>query len=229
MQPPAINHNKSARRGCWILVAPIVMVGLIVGAYLMVGILGFFGNTATGPRQVLTYNSCIEADDILLARATEMGLGNPVLSHIGNLTSLTVTLPENTEAAAGIPATIAAPGRLSIATDTREDLFNQQNIMSVSLSVGLLGESMVVLELTAEEAASFKTNIDTVKEAIATLDGEPFSLIKVKDLNKKGQLKMIPIASDPRTQINMAARAHVLLNDGQLPCSVTLSGIQQAQ
>lgn len=229
MQPPAINHNKSARRGCWILVAPIVMVGLIVGAYLMVGILGFFGNTATGPRQVLTYSSCIEADDILLARATEMGLGNPVLSHIGSLTSLTVTLPENAETAAGIPATIAASGRLSIASDTREDLFNQQNIMSVSLSVGLLGESMVVLELTAEEAASFKTNIDTVKEAMATLDGEPFSLIKVKDLNKKGQLKMIPIASDPRTQINMAARAHVLLNDGRLPCSVTLSGIQQAQ
>ena len=68
-----------------------------------------------------------------------------------------------------------------------------------------------------------------MQEAIATLDGEPFSLIKVKDLNKKGQLKMIPIASDPRTQINMAARAHVLLNDGPLPCSVTLSGIQQAQ
>ena len=229
MQPPAINHNKSARRGCWILVAPIVMVSLIVGAYVLVGLLGFFGNTATGVRQVLHYNSCPAADDILLARATEMGLGNPVLSHVGSLTTLTVTLPENAESAGNIPATIAAKGRLSIATNTSEELFNPENIVSVSLSVGMLGESMVVLELTEEEVNTFKTNIDRVGEAIATFDGEPFSLIKPKDINKKGQLKMIPTAHDPKTQINMAARAHILLNDGQLPCNVTLSSIQAAQ
>ena len=229
MQPPAIDHSKSARRGCWILVAPIVMVSLIVGAYLLVGLLGFFGNTATGERQVLHYNSCPDADPILLARATEMGLGNPILSHVGSLTTLTVTLPENTEQANDIPKTIAAKGRLSIATNTSEELFNPENILSVSLSVGMLGESMVVLELTEEEVTTFKANIDRAEEAIATLDNEPFSLIKPKDINKKGQLKMIPTAHDPKTQINMAARAHILLNDGQLPCTVTLSSVKPAQ
>ena len=187
MQPPAIDHNKSARRGCWILVAPIVMVSLIVGAYLLVGLLGFFGNTATGERKVLHYNSCPDADPILLARATEMGLGSPVLSHVGSLTTLTVTLPENTEQANDIPKTIAEKGRLSIATNTSEELFNPENILSVSLSVGMLGESMVVLELTEEEVTTFKANIDRAEEAIATLDNEPFSLIKPKDINKKAR------------------------------------------
>ena len=209
------------RRGCWILIAPIVMIGTIIGSYMLLGVFALIGGNCDGERVTLEVRGCEQSFEVIKHRVKGMGLCDPTYERKGQTLSMTLTLPDNEEAKQ-IPATLTQAGLFSIKDQAGRELIGNEDFIDASPSVGLLGESMLVLEIKADLVNNLRVSLLEAQEVTAYIDGVATAQVAASHLNKQGQLKIIPTSEGPELQALLMARATILLSAAPMECETAL-------
>lgn len=218
--------------GCLLLVIPVlVLVGGVVG-YIGMFILGVRGREATGERVEMAFSTCAEARPHIADRVALMGLGDPTWTDGEGGFTLTATLPADPIDAAGIPTTLAAPGRLEIyavegATDASPVVAGER-VEASTVHLGMEGVvTLVRLDSPGSEALRAHMVARPEGHLRFLLDGETIFERSNLPAEARGSLEIPTQGPSEQAQMRVAAARSIILDAGPLPCPATAQVIRR--
>jgi len=214
--------------GCWMLVAPIVMVMGIVTAYGVLIVAGFIGRAPDGNVVRMEFVGCEAALTTVQARVAEMGLGDPSFSTVDGGFTVTAQLPAEVDRAGQIPFALAKTGSLEILDlGSRKVVATQANVTYSTVRLDWSGTPSTTIELDEAGAAALKAQMLSDKDGhiAVEIDGKQLSTYPNLQPLADGKLQIETNADQLEEATAQVAEWALLLNNGALPCDVSVKSI----
>ena len=212
------------------MAAPVILASVLMLATALLALLAWIGDTADGARvAVVLSGPCAEGSPpTLLARANEIGLGQPEVTVTGpQQVRLVATLPGRTEAEqTEVPALITRRGHV-LAGNASAPIFTREHVELAQVRLDESGMPYTWLQLSppALEAMAAATEADPEGEMPLQVDtrsapARPFSTT-VSD----GGIRLLPGEGDTRARMRVATDDAIVLTHGPLDCSLTVDSV----
>ena len=224
-QPPSKEQIEALKpRGGFVLLgAPIVAIGFVFVAYGWLLFNGWVGRSASGPEATYLVSGCPEAAEVMRARVAEMGLPEPVVAATEGGFVFTVALPSAATDPEAFGETLSAPGRFAM-HGGGEVLATEAQIASagVRMDLTMTPATLVVLDDEGTSRVYDWMNRQPDERTRIELDGVEVWSFGNRKTTTNGEFEIPPSADDDRLRMELAASRGIILNDGPLPCPVTL-------
>jgi hypothetical protein len=212
------------------LLAPIVAVGIVFGLYVYLFWHGYVGRVASGETVAMHFEGCTPAQEVVLARAEEMGLGSPVLvGGEGSRFTLAAMLPEEPEARSAIPETLATRGLLELHGGGEVLITNADLVSSsVRLDITMSPTTLLVLTLDGAKVVAKHMNAYPDDRMDYILDGDKIHDQSNRKPFSEAELEIPPSAENDRARMALAAHWGIVMGR-PLPCDVSLRGVEAVE
>jgi hypothetical protein len=199
------------------VLATFVAYGVLVWA-------GMAGRPATGAPATLRFEGCHEAIAPMVARLEDMGLSATVRATLQGSFAFVVVLPSDPVVAASVPATLARPGHVEIASGSTV-LATNADVTEAVPRLDLRMASYVVVRLSASAAdrVAAAMRADPTGAVVLRVDGAEVARQRNTDPTVHGELEFAPPTDDDVLRMRTIAEWAVVLDHGPLPCSVVPS------
>lgn len=220
-------EDEQPRGGCFLLMAPIVFLGILIGGYGTVLFMGWQGRAPDGDRVAMTFDlSCPEAADGLIDRVERMGLGTPELERSETRLKITAQLPSNPDHAAGIPKALATRGAFTVRSgDVLVSDYHQ--IETAALRLDFSATPSVAVQLNSEGSVALQKAMKADPNGVISLyfDDVKVDERKNQPVEDDGKLQMQPQDDLLNGVTELAAAWSLWLDGGPLACPVTLASV----
>jgi len=213
------------RLGCWLFAVPIVSIVVVFGLYGHMLYYGFQGRSAVGDSVELVFESCPEAQDLIVRRLEAMGLPYSGVRMEGNHLSMQVTLPADPSVAAAVPPTLASTALFEVwdrkSKEDDEPLFMASDINYAGVRLTMTASPVTFVVLKPEPAKGLRRHMESDPHGGIrfTLDGEEVGNFNNMPSIGDGQIELSPLeAKNDKEVMEMAAARGIAINDGPLPC-----------
>ena len=202
------------------MMVPIVLA-LMLGA--ATGVLVYLmtqDRVADGERvQLLLSGECIpEAKSIILARAQDVGVGEPVFTE--NNQKLSFTLPSIPNAKEHIPRLLLQPGNWALKTNEHIILSNKDvDAVQLSLDDGGMPETLLTFKPASKSEAQkwLDEHPDDVSEI--WLDSKKV-IDRPNRISITDDFRLVSDEQDPRIRMQESADFVILLSRSPIPCEI---------
>lgn len=213
------------RMGCWFLAVPVVSIFLVFALYAYMLYHGFQGRLAEGDHVELVFETCPEAQELIVRRVESMGLPLSGVRMDANKLRMEVTLPQDPSVAGSIPETLASTARFEVwdrdVTDEDEPLFGPKDFKYAGVRLTMTASPVTFVVLKPEPAIALRRHMEASPHSGIrfTLDGEEVGSFNNIPSIGDGQVELSPReATNDKEIMEMAAARGIAINDGPLPC-----------
>ena len=174
--PMSLDHSRlRSRGGCLFLGLPLILIPVVIGGYAFVFGMGMRGRAPMGPVMAMQYQGCESASDAVLARVTDMGLGEPEATLTEAGFTIQARMPADRRVAARIPTELVEVGSFELRAEgpDGERLAGPEHIESVFPRLTGDGSAITVVSLQAELGGSIQRRQmdDPEGELVVLVDG----------------------------------------------------------
>lgn len=214
------------RAGCFTIGAAVAFLMALVGVYALVVVLGARGRPATGDVVRMAFSGCDAAEPLVRARVEEMGLGDPHWEDTAEGFAVTARLPDD-PASDRIPPTLARTGAFEIRAGENADgerVAGAEVVESAVLRLDLSAAPTTAVQLTPKATRALVKHMRANPTGSVSfwVDGEPAGSQKNDPPERRGHLVLRVDTDDPVERIRVSAARAVVLNNGPLPCPLTV-------
>jgi hypothetical protein len=213
------------RMGCWFLAIPVVSIALVFALYAYMLYHGFQGRMAEGESVELVFETCPEAQELILRRVDAMGLPLSGVRKDPNTLRIQVVLPQDPSVAATVPETLSSTALFEIwdreAAEDDEPLFSPDDFNYAGVRLTMTASPVTFVVLKPEAALALRKHMEARPHSGIrfTLDGEEVGSFNNMPSIGDGQVELSPReATNDKEVMEMAAARGIAINDGPLPC-----------
>lgn len=219
-----IERPLRGRGGCFMLLVPAVLIPVVIGGYMTMFGLGIQGRAPTGDRVVMNYDGCEAAADVVLARVSHMGLGDPVVAERSKQGfSISARMPEDARVAGLIPASLTEIGVFSLHWREGEQIADASDVIEVFPRMTPDASAMTIVKL--EEKLGVEIQLrqmeDPAGHITVRVDGVQVVELGNDDAIVNGEVAIDPSSELVRDAIEEAAALAIMVAD-PLPCAIVL-------
>jgi len=206
---------------------PIAFGGALLLALLLLGINIYIGGTASGQRlQIQLEGSCVaEALPIIQARATTIGLGDPVFQEDGMSLTVEATMPGLEDDAVAMPRILSRSATLEILGGDAV-LATHADLETSELDLDENGMAYSGLTFTEDTTAKLRAYIQDQPQdyLVVMLDGDVVAR-RPNTIALEEEFRVLMEAALPAERMRNAADITILLTHGQIPCEMSVRGV----
>jgi hypothetical protein len=212
------------------MAAPIIVASVLMLATALLAVLAWIGDTADGARVAVVFEGpCAEgAPPMLLARANEIGLGNPEVTVVGpRQVKLIADLPGRSDAEqTQVPALLIRQGHV-LAGSSSDPVFTRDHIQSAQVRLDESGMPYTWLELEppAIDALAAAAKSDPDGEMPLMIDDRSAPARPFSTTVSDGGIRLLPGEGDTRTRMRVATDDAIVLTHGPLACSLEVVSV----
>lgn len=220
-------EDEQPRGGCFLLMAPIVFLGILIGGYGAVFFMGWQGRAPTGDRVAMTFDlSCPEAADGLIDRVERMGLGTPEYERTDSTLKITAQLPATPEHAESIPQALATRGAFTVKSG---DVLvtDHTHIETAALRLDFSATPSVAIQLDKEGSIALQEAMeaDPMGSVQLFFDDTQIDVRKNQPVEDGGKLQAQPQDDLLNGVTQLAAAWSLWLDGGPLACEATVRSV----
>jgi hypothetical protein len=204
----------------------------MVGAYLLLVVLGSRGRAPTGDVVRMDFVGCDAAETLVRKRVEEMGLGEPRWEDTPEGFSVTARLPSD-PSAERIPTTLATPGSFEVRAGEEKSgapVVDATGIESAVFRLDLSATPTTAVQLGPKATKKLSRHMRENPGGSVSfwVDGAFAGSRKNDPPAKNGRLVLETETDDPVEHIRRSAASALILNNGPLPCALTVRTEQVA-
>ena len=223
-ETPGMGPGPRPRAVLLFMSAPMVFAFFLMGAAVLVAILGRAGTDAKGERLTLRFTGeCLAAAaPIVKERVAEIGLGDPAYAEQAGALELTATLPGLPDDRTAMPALLGRPGALAIVSQG-QTLAANADLREIELRLDESGMPYTWIRLGPEAIEKLRAAIaaDPQGSLRIELDGELAAERPNTALITDDTLRIVTGEGLTADRMRVAADRAILLRHGPLPCALS--------
>jgi hypothetical protein len=205
-------------------------------AYAVLFSYGDAGIAAGGPTVEISYRGCPEARAVIEARVEAMGLDDARFEDVADGFQVTARLPADPRVVERLPKSLTLPGTFEVrasdaAGDPGELVIDQAGIEYATVYMTFLDTPRAHLKLIPEAAIRLRDHQmgDVQGSVLLFVNGLEVHRVYNLQAFTDGEIDLDRQGTSDLERMDFAAETAIVLDDGPLPCEVTLIGVEEVE